>query len=66
MTRGLTKFENDGVKMKRFKILAMWIMLGMDISALTGCQYNKATQAAEKDAVQIGCNVSTHLDCYLN
>lgn len=52
--------------MNKFDKITMWIMLGMGISALTGCQYNKAIQAVKKEAGQIECNVSTHLDCYLN
>ena len=38
----------------------------LGISAMTGCQYNKATQAVQKEKGQkIECNISTHLDCYL-
>ena len=51
--------------MSQFDNITMLIMLGMGISALTGCQYNMATQNVHKQTGQVECNISTHLDCYL-
>ena len=49
--------------MFRYNRIATRALLCAGIASLSGCQYNKD---AQKEIGQIECNVSTHLDCYLN